>query len=211
MKHIRLCTISGEDFQKEVLPTKVLTKDQVVAVGIYIGRQEIQPELTEICSEVEVRKLSHFGCCVKSAVVSKVISLGNRTSYCKDLTCFLETKELGVELSSLTLCSTCYLFASHYFTINIEPVNRPETKTSVAFTTHWLYGDAKIPVSSEERDVVLLPNSLYKISVTSNREFNVYPSSSMPNSDHFSIAYGVNSQGNMSYSIKSIEYKTVNL
>lgn len=202
-----------EEFCAEVTPTKVLSGDEVTEVCIYFGsKKRKRPKLDEICEEVQVRQLLR----TKSSEISINPILGKLHDVECDYTCVLETKNLGVELCLLTLGTFQEEEISGFscdFTVNIEQVDRPETRVSVTYNTYHLSGNTAIPISTKDREVLLLPNSRYTVNISCDYHmFDSYESSSFLDNEHFSINYSVSrdSTGPITC-IKRIDYRTVNL
>lgn len=182
LKHIRLCTLTKDEFCEEVVPTKVLSSDEVVEVCICLGKKgQKQPELLEICDNVEKRK-QHIECS---------FSLSDYDCYSSDLVTWdrfaLSTKEFEVELSTLTL-TTCVKGKNQVCDFTVTVDHGSGTVATVK------YSDAdnlfvEIPMSTEDQKVLLLPNEMYWITIETNVKFFMYQVRNLCQNDHLSMQY----------------------
>lgn len=207
LKHIRLCSLSPEEFCSEVAPTNVLRSEEVLAVCVSTGTKKKQPEVTEICNEVEIRRVKSR----KSPVFQKVWRLTSNKSGSQ---CFftIKTKNSAIEMLSLMI-DTEYLPPEHnirHFDIYMQEVDRLETIISIPFCVHKLYGDLRIPISTQKKEVILLANSEYRVRIHCSQGFTSFSTiSTEPTTEHFTITYLNDSFGFFNKCIKRIEYRTV--
>lgn len=216
MELIRVCSLPLEVFCKEVIPTKVLSPQEVMDICMAMGLKQKPTTLTEVCSEVEVRKGSQevVRKVVKSSIMRKEFNL---SSYCyygtTNYNFSVKTHTSKLELVALTVRATHYGLGNMLqfnFVVSVEQVGNPQNKTSVTFSGHNLYGDVKIPVSTEGRELLLLPNTEYKVTITCNQQFNGYAPATIPDTNNFSITAGTNtSGGSPCFPVKQIEYRTI--
>lgn len=173
LKDIRVCSLSFQEICCQVIPKKVLTYDELKLVCVALESRETTRELTEICTELEPRNL------VKKPPITHIIYISkNLQKACKS-----EFK--------LTTNDKCIEPMGLYFTdcfngrikgrIKLTQTNE-ETVNIVRFDAKVMTRGSqfKISVSSEEQNVLLLPNTTYNISVIFDRNIDKHPISSRP-------------------------------
>lgn len=205
LKHIRLCSLSPEDFCNEVAPTKVLRKEEIGAVCVSIGNKKKQFELTEICNEITVRQAP-----IKSKVFQKVWKLTGEL-YVVENVFTIKTMDSAIEILYLTIATVCN-GRMYNFTVDIEEILGSGARYSLTLCETNLYGGVSITISNWIQKVLLLPNSEYTFRIKCNRYFCAYSTmSTQPTDEHFTIqylrekAYG----GHQLKCIKMIHYRLV--
>lgn len=174
LKDIRVCSLSSQEICCQVMPKKVLTDDELKLVCVAIESREATRELTEICAELEPRNL------VKTSPITQIKYISKNLKKAWDSKFILTTYDKYIEPMGLYFTDRfnmrvqgriIILKQTYEEIVNIVRFDAKVTTRGSQF---------KVCVSSEERNVLLLPNTRYYISVSFNRNIDKHPISSRP-------------------------------
>lgn len=167
LKDIRVCSLSFPEICCQVIPEKVLTYDELKLVCVAIESREATQELTEICAELEPRNLVKTPPITQIKYISKIV----KTDWQSDF--LLTTNDKYIEPMGLYFTDRFNMSVKGRIVI----LTNEETVNIVCFdakvTTRG--SQFKVCVSSEEKKVLLLPNTLYFIAVSFDRPIDMHP------------------------------------
>lgn len=174
LKDIRVCSLSLQEICCQVMPKKVLTNDELKLVCVAIESREATQELTEICAELEPRNL------VKTPPITQIKYISKNLKKAWDSEFILTTYDKYIEPMGLYFTDRFNMSVKGRIIIRKQTID--ETMNIVRFdakvTTRG--SQFKVCVSSEEKSVLLLPNTTYIISVNFGRNIDKHPISSRP-------------------------------
>ncbi|XP_054269401.1 uncharacterized protein LOC128990820 isoform X1 [Macrosteles quadrilineatus] len=206
LKHIRICTLSGQDLMTQVVPFEVLTYGELKLIGETQRTEKVQPGLTSVCNKIVKREGP------LSELMEQRLNLPNCNGSVSRSLITINTKAVTIELCSVKLCSSST--NQHLCNCNITIRNRREPPTEVRY--QGLIDGASnrdIPIIVDDtRNVRLSPNSTYSVKFvfSCGQTHNHYSGrSGVENGNHLDIPYRYSNFGYYSFPIDTICYKTV--
>lgn len=216
LPHIRVCTIALGDLCRDILPTGILTDSESMQICLYQGNKNHTLDLPEICDITEPRTtLLSFG---KSELLA--FHIENSVEYFEsnfDRSVDIKTHEYFIELCSLVMFNR-HKNKSLYCTVEIRRVDcdepSPRPVSSVTALLHYPAYTINFPASSDDDDdrgrVILLPNSKYRVTVSScDLPYMRYINSFDRSMKHFDVLLPFSYGGLTRSCIKTIKYKVL--
>ncbi|XP_054270535.1 uncharacterized protein LOC128991562 [Macrosteles quadrilineatus] len=206
LKHIRICTLSGQDLMTQVVPLGVLTYDELKLIGETQRTEKVQPGLTTICNKIVKRDKP------LSELMEQRLNLPHVNNSLSLSTITINTKAVAIELCSVKFYSS----GSNQHQCNCTITIRKGTEPPTVVRYQGLIDGASnrdIPIILDDtRNVPLSPNSTYSVKfLFSCRQHHChyYKPRAVENGTHFDIAYQPDDSGFYFSPINTICYKTV--
>ncbi|XP_054284865.1 BTB/POZ domain-containing protein 3-like [Macrosteles quadrilineatus] len=185
LQHIRVCSMDNDDIFLEVIPSKVLTYEEVALVCESRKTGQVQPELTTICNVIKKRDcpVDKSGLIVKKFILEYA---SNRHNCETTFTLTTRPQEATIELCSVT-CGLIYIFCTPTLSITRDT----DTVAVCKYKRDLTLGE--IPVIVDGENVQLAPNSSYSFSLwcscNSLRTHATYCVHSKMLGHHFSVDF----------------------
>lgn len=219
LPHIRVCTLSLEDFCRDIMPTRILTDLEMVEVCLYLSNKNYTPHVPEISSITQPRILS-----IKSSFSPELTMNihGNDESYWAREYCFgISTRERGVQLCSIGLYEhnipslDCVVRIQQMICSDESQCLLIEHDSPVTLTALVQFPTYKIvfPVANDDGSggIVLQPNCNYAVTLHSEVAFSVFynnDNTSHISGDRFTVCLPEHN-GYYTSCIQTIKYKTI--
>ncbi|XP_054285111.1 uncharacterized protein LOC129001729 [Macrosteles quadrilineatus] len=188
LKHIRICTLSAQDLLTQVVPTRVLTYDELQLIGETQRTEKVQPDLTTICNKIEKREEP------LSDLMEQRLNLNNaRRKTASNSKITINTKGVVIKLCSIKLKSSSSQQHQCNCTVTIQKGTEPPTE--MRYQGPILGGASNNTISIDAmKNVRLSPNSSYSVSLSFYCGYS---------HDHYCVSSSVTSGIHFDTSIKS--------
>ncbi|XP_054274500.1 BTB/POZ domain-containing protein 3-like isoform X2 [Macrosteles quadrilineatus] len=207
LKHIRICTLSGEDLMTQVVPSGVLTYDELKLIGETRRTKKVQPDLTTICNKIKKREEP------LSELMEQKLNLEDEYRNTTNPKITINTKGVTIKLCSIKLMSDS-TSQRHQCSCTITIQKGTEPPTEMRYQGPIFGGASNNTISFDAmKNVRLSPNSSYSVSLSFDCGCNPYLYHTMRSTEkgkHFDTKFNTCSGYTVS-SIETICYKTVGL
>lgn len=215
LPHLRVCTVSHQDFCKDIVCSRLLTEAEVFEVCLFHGDKDHKPELNEICDITESRTKPPL----YKMVYSTSLNISCHFRYLKETvpsqnyTIHISTLEYAIELTSLSLYNRNN-YQQGNCTVKIDQVDSGSlgSQLSVTVPVHVFRNSYELhfPVPSNDTEgIILHPDSEYDVTLSSFTLLDVFysheNSSSVKGSD-FNVSFSTD-DGKYVSCVRHIYYK----
>lgn len=206
LHHIRLCSLSRDEFCDEVVPSGVLSGEEMGAVCTAIVTKKPQT-LKSLSNNMQVRRGGKTEY-VKSRKLSVGLSGEKRFANATQGSFSLQTHELAIELTELDI----KLDTWGDFTATLKIESAQEKTRTLTFTGRDSVPDkiSTLYVSTKSKSGVLVPNTKYTITLTYDEGFYVWlQRESRKTLQHFTLQFGSESNGRQVSPVYEIRFRTL--
>ncbi|XP_054281494.1 BTB/POZ domain-containing protein 3-like [Macrosteles quadrilineatus] len=204
LKHIRICTLSDKDLMAQVVPSGVLTYDELKLIGDTRRTEKVQPDLTTICNKIEKRREP------LSELMEQRLSLDSVYGSISNSKINIITKGVAIKLCAIKLKSSSSQH-QHQCNCSITIQKGTELPTEMRYQGPIFGGASNCTISfNAMKNVRLSPNSTYSVSLSFHCGYNHthYYVTSTASGIHFDTSIQAHSGYHIA-SIDTIRYKTV--
>ncbi|XP_054284268.1 BTB/POZ domain-containing protein 3-like [Macrosteles quadrilineatus] len=205
LKHIRICTLSDKDLMAQVVPSGVLTYNELKLIGDTRRTEKVQPDLTTICNKIEKRQEP------LSELMEQRLSLNTVYGNITNTKITINTKGVPIQLCSVKLYSSSTNQHQCNCTITLQKGTEPPTEMRYQGLIDGASNRAIPIILDDMRNVCLSPNSTYLVKLSfccGHSHSHYYWSKSIQNGKHFDIGFQLYSGSYYVTPIETICYKT---
>jgi hypothetical protein len=178
--HLRVCSLTAEEVCSEVVPSRVLTNDEIAAVCQTIGTKKNPQGLSEFSNETQPRKLLQRKSRGQHELVLTKLSEDVMTLK-GEYNITLHTKRESVELLPLTCQASSGDSQETYKVVCTTTITKKGTtcNTGIPLSSDPLItvtfsaqvrrgGEFEIPLAVDGRNVTLQPDTIYTVRIEMN-------------------------------------------
>lgn len=217
LPHLRVCSVSYQDFCKDVVCSRILSEAEVFEICLFHGNKDHKPELNEICDVTESRTEPPLYETVNytSMNISCHFCYLKETTPSQNCTIHINTLDYAIEFTSFNLYNRNN-YQQDDCTVKIAQVGS-EGSGSLQSVTEFL---AIVPnnyifvfpfASNDTGRIILNPNSEYDVTVSSSTLLDVFYSNQNASSfkgSHFNVSFPTDG-GKYVSCIKHIYYNVI--